>query len=303
LKAHWNKRQTAHELVELQRAMARAVMRPLAANGGMQLKWVDGRPMKRVSAQFIKPNERLTSFERLEIYNRQYWCRLKDCFYDDYPGLRHLLGDRRFEKLTCAYLDRHPSSSFTLRNLGRRLVEFLQTEPRWTAPDQAVALDMARLEWAHIEAFDNQALPPLTTDSLLGLAPDKIRLKLQPHITLLRLGCNVDQFLIQAQKGKELHDPASNAFDVRQRRRRLGLRRRLKPGVVYVAIHRHAGSVYYKRLTAPQFRLLSALNAGVAFGRACEELAASQSGNDGLSAEIGKWFETWSSLGWFCQLE
>ena len=66
--------------------MAGAVMRPLAAAGGMQSRWSDGRPMKKVAAGFIKPNDRLTSFERLEIYNRQYWYRLKDCFYDDYPG-------------------------------------------------------------------------------------------------------------------------------------------------------------------------------------------------------------------------
>jgi hypothetical protein len=297
-----NKRQTARGLEELQRTMARAVMRPLAADGGMKSKWIDGRPMTKVAARFIKPNDRLDSFERLEIYNRQYWYRLKDCFYDDYPGLRALLGESRFERLACAYLDRNPSTSFTMRNLGRRLVGFLQAEPRWTAPEQEIALDMARLEWAHVEAFDNEALPPLTTDSLLGLAPEKIILKLQPHITLLRLCCNADQLLIEAQRGRDLNGQASNAIEARKRRRQLGLRRRLKKGVVCVAVHRNAGSVFYKRLTEPQFCLLSALNSGVAFGHACEALAASESENPSLGAEIAKWFETWASLGWFRQL-
>ena len=72
-----------------------------------------------VVAEFIKPNDRLTSFERLEIYNRQYWFRLRDCFYDDYPGLRAVLGDGQFERLADAYLSKNPSQSFTLRNLGR----------------------------------------------------------------------------------------------------------------------------------------------------------------------------------------
>ena len=27
----------------------------------------------------------------LEIYNRQYWFRVLDCLYDDYPGLRAIL--------------------------------------------------------------------------------------------------------------------------------------------------------------------------------------------------------------------
>ena len=100
--------------------------------------------MKKVVAGFIKPNDRLTSFERLEIYNRQYWYRLKDCFYDDYPGLRAVLGDRRFERMAQAYLARHPSECFTLRNLGRRLLPFLENEPRWIAPNQRLALDMVR---------------------------------------------------------------------------------------------------------------------------------------------------------------
>src|ERR1700722_2816105 len=165
------KRQTVREFLELQRLMAGTVMNPLTSAGDMQPKWRDGRAMKRVAATFIKPNDRLTSVERLEIYNRQYWFRLKDCFYEDYPGLRAILGDRRFERLACAYLERHPSQSFTLRNLGRQLVKFLEAEPRWIAPYRNLATDMARLEWAHVEAFDNEAQPPLKTDDLLGLDP------------------------------------------------------------------------------------------------------------------------------------
>src|ERR1700678_2842102 len=91
------KRQTSGEYLELQRLMAGAVMLPLAPDGGMSAKSATGRPMEDVAAGFIKPNDRLTSFERLEIYNRQYWFRLKDCFYDDYPGLRTILGGSRFE--------------------------------------------------------------------------------------------------------------------------------------------------------------------------------------------------------------
>jgi hypothetical protein len=93
------KRQSQREFLELQRLMAGTVMLALAPHGGMRATSPTGRPMKAVAADFIKPNDRLTSFERLEIYNRQYWFRLKDCFYDDYPGLRAVLGDRRFERM------------------------------------------------------------------------------------------------------------------------------------------------------------------------------------------------------------
>ena len=162
-------RQTRRALHQLQRLMARAVMRPLTRRDRMQVKWIDGRPTEIVVNQFIKPNDRLTSFERLEIYNRQYWFRLRDCFYDDYPGLRAVLGDKPFERLADEYLAKNPSRSFTLRNLGSRLVKFLVANPKLTAPHSEVALDLARLEWAHTEAFDNAAEPPLKVGDLSGL--------------------------------------------------------------------------------------------------------------------------------------
>src|SRR6202012_4384107 len=154
--------------------MATAVMRPLARDDSMQRKWIDGRQTKKIAESFIKPNDRLSSFDRLEIYNRQYWFRIRDCFYQDYPGLRAILGDTKFEQMADAYLAKYPSRSYTLRNLGSRLVKFLQKEPRWTTPKTKLALDLAQLEWAHIEAFDNEARPALKTEDLAGLNPARI---------------------------------------------------------------------------------------------------------------------------------
>ncbi len=280
--------------------MARAVMRTLDTQGGMRSRWADGRPMKKVAAEFIKPNERLTSFERLEIYNRQYWLRLKDCFYDDYPGLRALLGDRRFEQLTVAYLAEHPSQSFTLRNLGRRLVQFLETHPRWSVPNPSVVLDMARLEWAHIEAFDNASEPVLTVDALLDCDPGRLRLRLQPHISLLHLRHAVDKLLVDIQRQRGLRAEASNAVEPRRRQGRNALKRGLKPAAVHLAVHRHQGGVYYKRLEPPQYGLLRAFQAGVPFADACSELAVSHAGDSELQNQVRDWFANWASLGWFC---
>ena len=108
------------ELRELQRVMATVLFRPLTPRWRMQKRWLDGRPMDEAAAEFIKPNDRLSSFERLEIHNRQYWYRVLDCLWDDYPGLRAVIGQRKFMKLITAYLARYPSDSYTLRDLGNR---------------------------------------------------------------------------------------------------------------------------------------------------------------------------------------
>jgi hypothetical protein len=294
--------QTKREFHELQRLMARAVMRPLAPGDAMQKKWTDGRPTKKIAESFIKPNDRLTSFERLEIYNRQYWFRVRDCFYTDYLGLRAILGDKKFERLTDAYLAKFPSQSYTLRNLGSRLVKFIETEPRWVSPHKQLALDLARLEWAHTEAFDNEAKPPLKTGDLAGLDAAKIRLKLQPHLTLLKLENEVDNFLIQLKKNSGLRAEASNAMEQNHRTKKTKVARGLKRKTNFLAVHRHDDLIYYKQLEPGQFVLLSALRDGASLEKACAELVGLKiSGN--LGETVQKWFQSWSALGWFCGLE
>ena len=66
-------------------------------------------------------------------------------------------------KLATAYLAKYPSVSFTLRNLGQRLEQFLREEPSWIAPDEELALDMVRFEWAQVVAFDDAARPKITS--------------------------------------------------------------------------------------------------------------------------------------------
>jgi len=150
-------------LLELQRTMTASVMRQLTSDFGMQEKTVDGKPMQAHAATFIKSGKELSSFERLEIYNRQYWFRVLSNFADDFPGLCAALGEKRFDALAVAYLADNPSTSYTLRNLGSNLVGWLRDNPKWAGKRYDLVLDIARLEWAYVEAFDNAEHRPLTS--------------------------------------------------------------------------------------------------------------------------------------------
>jgi hypothetical protein len=57
------------KLAALQRAVARAIMQPLTRSERMRRTAPSGGRMSAYAARLIKPNDRLTSFERLEIYN------------------------------------------------------------------------------------------------------------------------------------------------------------------------------------------------------------------------------------------
>jgi len=291
------RRQTVAELRALQRLMTRAVMRPLTADRRMRPRWSDGSPAEKIAASFIKPNDRLSSFERLEIYNRQYWLRLLECFHEDYSGLRAVLGEERFGDLAVAYLANHPSESFTLRNLGRKLVDFIRAEPRWTSPRRELALDMARLEWAHIEAFDNEAKSAVTVDELLGRDAAQIHLRLQPHITLLQLAYPLDEYLIALREPPRLRGEASNAIE-ETANPPAAKKRPPKRRTVRLAVHRHGNVVYYKRLSTPQFELLLALQSGASLECALRTLAGAR-----RAPPVQSWFKDWSALGWFWMRE
>ncbi|MBV9488206.1 MAG: putative DNA-binding domain-containing protein [Verrucomicrobia bacterium] len=292
------------QLRELQRAMASALFRPLTPQWRMQKAWVDGGSMRELAAEFIKPNDRLSAFERLEIYSRQYWFRVLDCLYDDYPGLRAVVGERRFMKLAIAYLARYPSESYNLRDLGNRLELFLQHEPHWVAPREELALDMVRFEWAQVMAFDGPSKPPISPDDVLDTPPDRLRLGLQPYLSLLALRYAVDNFLIavKQREADSLRGEASNAVAAGPK----ATKRRRSPRLpdrepIHLAVHRLNNMLYYKRLEPEAFAILSALARGATVEDACvAAVEASDRADCDWPAQIKAWFDTWSALGWFC---
>ena len=293
------------KLLQLQRTMARAVMQPLTADEHMQRTAPGGQSMRAYAARFIKPNDRLTSFERLEIYNRQYWFRLLSSMTEDFPGLRSVLGERRFDAMCRAYLVDCPSQSFTLRNLGSRLETWLRKHPKWAGNKQALALDIVRLEWADIEAFDGQAEPALGPEDLAADTGAKLRLKLQPYLQLLSFRYPVDDLLLAVRKEEdEDTDFASNAFQEKRKRKRVQAVAKLKPGKIFLVVHRVENSVYFRRVDAEEFEILTALRAGNMLGKAIGAAFRSSSvADNGRAALVQEWFQNWATLGWFCKPE
>jgi hypothetical protein len=116
-------------LLDLQRRMSEDVSRPLTADIDMQQETDDGQSIHDIAATYVKPNAMLSSFERLEIYNRQYWFRVIGAVSEDFPALAAVLGAKRFDALVLAYLKENPSTSFSLRNLGANLPLWLERHP------------------------------------------------------------------------------------------------------------------------------------------------------------------------------
>ncbi len=287
-------------LLELQRRMAEDVMRPLTADFGMQAIAEDGRSTAGIAESYIKPNAQLTSFERLEIYNRQYWFRVIGAVAEDFPALNQVLGQEVFDRLVLAYLRENPSTSFTLRNLGAKLPQWLEGRPEFAPRRHDLLLDVARLEWAYVEAFDRAERPPLTPEDFGGFGAETT-LALQPHVQLLDLRYPVDELVLAVHRDTAPSDMVSNASLERRPVEKVMLpKMRRRP--IRLAVHRYENLVYYRRLDAEAFWLLSALQRGETLGMAlAEAFAGSRLRAERQAAKIQGYFAHAAELGWFCK--
>jgi len=136
----------------------------------------------------LLPSRSLDAAERIAIYQKGYMLRLQECMQGDFSAVRAVAGEKRFAKLVCGYLERHPSQHWSLNPLGHAFARFLAREaPR--GPKIGLLAELARLEWAMQEVFDAPASPTLAPGALQEIAPaDWPRKKLLPIEALRLLG-------------------------------------------------------------------------------------------------------------------
>jgi hypothetical protein len=279
------------KLADTQRWMSGIVMRPLTADDHMRIPGEDGRELAEIDS-LIAPNEKLSAFERLEVYNRQYWFRLFETLDTDYPALIKLIGNSRFRQLAEAYLSDCPSASYTLRDLGSRLESWLRKNPQHAGDFPEAAADIARLEWAYVEAFDAAELPPADPEAFAA-AGEQAKLRLQPHIRFIELHTAVDEFTAKA------HDYEFGRRDKEQRKFKRDRFKRLAESFT-VAVYRKEDQVAQLPLDPEAVTLLKALADGKPLGDALETAFIDSSvPAEQIAPRIQQWFAAWSGLHWF----
>jgi len=292
------------KLREIQQRMFRAITEPLTPSERTRARGLDGRSMREAAEAIIKPNDRLTSLQRLEIYNRQYWFRVLGSLNEDFPGLQAILGERRFEKLCQAYLIECPSRSHTLRDLGKRLGSWLKKNPEYAGRHLQLALDMANLEWANTESFDAEEHQSVTQDELLDQAPSELRLCLQPYLRLVATSYPVDDIRIAVKDGITWTLGSSNAVQSSRGKSVKHSFAGIKPEPIHIAVHRQANTIYYKRIDPEAHRLLAALGRGRNLLQAIESaFKGSAIPAKDRAAYIHEAFAHWMELGWFHKKE
>lgn len=128
---------------------------------------------------FIDGDEDLPAVDRVNIYANMYFFRILDSLKEDFPSIVEALGDDGFHDLIVHYLQAYPPTHYSLRYAGQHFAEFIEDEK---------LSNLARFEWAQLEAFDAADAAPLTAADLQRIPADQwpaLVLKLHPSVQLV----------------------------------------------------------------------------------------------------------------------
>ena len=238
----------------------------------------------RVSgSEVVLPSRSMTSAERIGVYHGMYLMRMEEALETDYPVIRYHLGDHQFAHLVREYVQRYPSTSYTLNRLGDYLPQFFLDESEW--PQAAFLHDLARLELAMTEVFDEEETPVLGAAELEEVSPEAWEAaRLQP----------IAAFRLLAFK----HSVTPNLVAFHEDRPSPSPRRRAS----WVALYRRDYSVLRLELSRAEHDLLRAIVDGTPLGEALA-VAAASSKSSRQQAKVFRWFRTWISEGLFTAIE
>ena len=270
------------ELTRLQRWMQEVVVHPGTVEEAIESESaIREIPSERLS-EVVLPSHSMTSAERVGVYHGMYLMRMEEALETDYPVIRYHLGDHQFGHLVREYVQRYPSTSYTLNRLGDHLPQFFLDEPEWH--DAAFLHDLARLELAMTEVFDEEESPVLGSEELEAVPSDaweEARLRPIPALRLLAFK----------------HAVIPNLVAFHEDRPSPGPRRR----ATWVVLYRRDYSVLRLELSRAEYDLLKAIVEGAPLGEALATAAASKSQRQ--QAKVFRWFRTWISEGLFAAIE
>jgi hypothetical protein len=97
-------------LLSTQKWFASIITRPITSESQMNPISPSGRLMSEEAKEFISPNHKLSSDQRIQIYNQQYWWRLFSILHQNFPVLTRLFGYTDINhSIGMPFLSKYPS--------------------------------------------------------------------------------------------------------------------------------------------------------------------------------------------------
>lgn len=271
------------DLKELQTWFSDVITRDLR-NNSINPYGIIMTSIKEESRPIITSTPALKSYERMEIYNQQYWYRLLTIMQDEFPILRHLMGIEEFNSLVENYLGEFPSESHFLNELHDNFISYI--ESHFNFETDSMLLEAASYDYALSKSFEAKEESPLDPQKLTEaeqLTLPETELKLQNHTYIFKLNYDFEAYrdLVEDDE-EEIIFP-----DLNEKKH-------------FVFIYRENNVVMQDVVSTTQFKLLELFKNGSSINDALSKLEHHFSEND--LDHLQGWFSEWISKRLFCSI-
>lgn len=223
---------------------------------------------------------------RLGIYDNAYRERLIEALANDYEILEKLLGEDNFRLMCTAYIEKYPSTYYSLRWFGNNFSKFLgyssdKGHHDWEA-------ELAQLEWQFIEAFDSENIDSISEADAAAISPESwptLSMVFHPSVKLLNLWWNTLDLWKAAKDDKQPPQPI-----------------RL-PQQSHCLMWRDQLMTQYRSLEADEAVVLSAALAGDNFSEICSALSTEIDDQEQVPMKAASFLKGWLATGMLTQLK
>lgn len=191
---------------------------------------------------------------RLGIYHEGYFLRLLEGLSRDFPAVKKLAGEEKFEELGCEYIRNFPSQYFSVRYMGQHFAKFLANSPNL----DPIWAEMSIFEWALENATDTKDAPTVSFEEMKSINPESwslLTFETHPSLEILPLSYQIPplwQHLLQNdQKPSDLNR---------------------QPNPTYWLIWRFNRKSYFRPLDENQHWMIRAIQKGSTFSDVCTGL-------------------------------
>ncbi|MDP1881178.1 MAG: DNA-binding domain-containing protein [Parachlamydiaceae bacterium] len=277
-------------LQSIQNWFGDVIAQPLIDNYIIQPYASNGILLSEEAEKYIIPSPTLKPYQRMQIYNQQYWWRLHNTLHSNFPLLTRLFGRSSFnEKIATPFLMQYPPNHWSLNHLGERLPSWIQDY--YQHADQKLVFNAAKLDWAFADSSFAPKYSPLDLKKILEVNPEQLltyTLHLQPHVHLFMWDYDLLMFRKKMLE-KDVDAWIKNAFP------------KLKNGKnqFFVLYRNIRNNFSWRSIMKGEYLLLQQFQQGKSIEEACEYLESNdQASCEEIENNMERMFQEWTQLEW-----
>lgn len=270
-------------LLLIQKWFASIITRPIDSNSQMNPISPSGKLMSDEAKDVILPSNKLSSDQRIQIYNQQYWWRLLSILQENFPTLTRIFGYADFNhSIGMPFLTKYPSRHWSLSLLGKYLPNWV--DEYYVGQDKILISSIAEIDWAYQDLFfapRSFYLPP-SVDLLSK------KLVIQPHLKLFNFPFDV--FSLRSALLKEDVDFwLESDFPVLLKEK----------NYFFFLFRTQKNLIFYKEVEEAQWIFLHFISKGLSINETCDLLEKQERRIcDQVESSLEQWIQEWINEKW-----